>query len=82
MSTNTTDDARKVTTRRFIEMKQRGEKISMLTAYDYSSAKILDAAGIDAILVGDSASNVMAGNQTTLPITLDQMIYHANLNNS
>lgn len=77
MSTNTTDDARKVTTRRFIEMKQRGEKISMLTVYDYSSAKILDAAGIDAILVGDSASNVMAGNQTTLPITLDQMIYHA-----
>jgi len=66
-----------VTTSRLIEMKQRGEKISMLTAYDYSSAKILDAAGIDCILVGDSASNVMAGNQTTLPITLDQMIYHA-----
>ncbi len=58
-------------------MKQRGEKISMLTAYDYSSAKILDEAGIDVILVGDSASNVMAGNVTTLPITLDQMIYHA-----
>ncbi len=58
-------------------MKQRGEKISMLTAYDYSSAKILDEAGIDVILVGDSASNVMAGNITTLPITLDQMIYHA-----
>lgn len=77
MSTNTTDNTRKVTTRRFIEMKQRGEKISMLTAYDYSSAKILDAAGVDAILVGDSASNVMAGNITTLPITLDQMIYHA-----
>ena len=77
MSTNTVDNARKVTTRRLIEMKQRGEKISMLTAYDYSSAKILDAAGIDCILVGDSASNVMAGNQTTLPITLDQMIYHA-----
>ncbi len=76
MSTNTTDDARKVTTRRLIEMKQRGEKISMLTAYDYSSAKIVDAAGIDVILVGDSASNVMAGNVTTLPITLDQMIYH------
>lgn len=76
MSTNTTDDARKVTTRRLIEMKQRGEKISMLTAYDYSSAKILDEAGIDCILVGDSASNVMAGNITTLPITLDQMIYH------
>ncbi len=58
-------------------MKQRGEKIAMLTAYDYSSARILDAAGIDVILVGDSASNVMAGNLTTLPITLDQMIYHA-----
>jgi 3-methyl-2-oxobutanoate hydroxymethyltransferase len=77
MSTNTTDDARKVTTRRLIEMKQRGEKISMLTAYDYSSALIIDAAGMDVILVGDSASNVMAGNVTTLPITLDQMIYHA-----
>ena len=77
MSTNTVDNTRKVTTRRLSEMKQRGEKISMLTAYDYSSAKILDAAGIDCILVGDSASNVMAGNQTTLPITLDQMIYHA-----
>lgn len=76
MSTNTTDDRRKVTTRRLVEMKQRGEKISMLTAYDYSSAKILDAAGVDCILVGDSASNVMAGNATTLPITLDQMIYH------
>lgn len=58
-------------------MKQRGEKIAMLTAYDYSSAKIVDGAGIDVILVGDSASNVMAGNVTTLPITLDQMIYHA-----
>ena len=77
MSTNTTDDRRKVTTRRLVEMKQRGEKISMLTAYDFSSAKILDEAGIDCILVGDSASNVMAGNVTTLPITLDQMIYHA-----
>lgn len=77
MSTNTTDNTRKVTTRRLVEMKQRGEKISMLTAYDYSSARILDEAGIDVILVGDSASNVMAGNVTTLPITLDQMIYHA-----
>lgn len=77
MSTNTIDNARKVTTHRLYEMKQRGEKISMLTAYDYSSAKILDQAGIDVILVGDSASNVMAGNITTLPITLDQMIYHA-----
>jgi len=76
MSTNTTDNTRKVTTRRLVEMKRRGEKISMLTAYDYSSAKIIDEAGIDVILVGDSASNVMAGNVTTLPITLDQMIYH------
>jgi len=58
-------------------MTSRGEKISMLTAYDYSMARILDGAGIDVILVGDSASNVMAGNETTLPITLDQMIYHA-----
>ena len=77
MSTNTKDNLRKVTTRRLSEMKSRGEKISMLTAYDYSSAKILDGAGIDVLLVGDSASNVMAGNVTTLPITLDQMIYHA-----
>lgn len=77
MSTNTVDNARKVTTRRLVEMKQRGERISMLTAYDYSSATIIDGAGIDVILVGDSASNVMAGNVTTLPITLDQMIYHA-----
>ncbi len=71
-----TEDNRKVTTRRLIEMKQRGEKISMLTAYDYSMASIIDQAGIDVILVGDSASNVMAGNVTTLPMTLDQMIYH------
>ena len=77
MSTNTVDNSRKVTTRRLIEMKHRGEKISMLTAYDYSSARIIDEAGMDVILVGDSASNVMAGNITTLPITLDQMIYHA-----
>lgn len=77
MSTNTVDNTRKVTTRRLTEMKYRGEKISMLTAYDYSSAKIIDEAGMDVILVGDSASNVMAGNITTLPITLDQMIYHA-----
>lgn len=69
-------DNRKVTTHRLIEMKQRGEKISMLTAYDYSMAKLIDQAGMDVILVGDSASNVMAGNVTTLPITLDQMIYH------
>lgn len=71
-----TEDNRKVTTRRLIEMKQRGEKISMLTAYDYSMASIIDQAGIDVILVGDSASNVMVGNITTLPMTLDQMIYH------
>lgn len=58
-------------------MKESGEKISMLTAYDFSFAKIIDGAGIDVILVGDSASNVMAGHETTLPITLDQMIYHA-----
>ena len=76
MSTYTAEDKRKVTTHRLIEMKQRGEKISMLTAYDYSMAKLIDEAGIDVILVGDSASNVMAGNITTLPMTLDQMIYH------
>ena len=70
------DDTRKVTTHRLMEMKQRGEKISMLTAYDYSMAKLIDQAGMDVILVGDSASTVMAGNVTTLPITLDQMIYH------
>lgn len=70
-------DNRKVTTHRFIEMKQRGEKISMLTSYDYTTASIVDGAGIDGILIGDSASNVMAGNVTTLPMTVDQMIYHA-----
>lgn len=69
-------DVRKVTTHVLSEMKLRGEKIAMLTAYDYSMAHIIDKAGIDIILVGDSASNVMAGNETTLPITLDQMIYH------
>lgn len=68
---------KKVTTHVLHAMKQRGEKISMLTAYDFSMARILDAAGIDILLVGDSASNVMAGHETTLPITLDQMIYHA-----
>ncbi|GAA3946004.1 3-methyl-2-oxobutanoate hydroxymethyltransferase [Hymenobacter algoricola] len=66
-----------VTTHQLLAMKQRGEKISMLTAYDFSMATILDGAGIDVLLVGDSASNVMAGHETTLPITLDQMIYHA-----
>lgn len=70
-------EVKKITTHQLQEMKYRGEKISMLTAYDYSMAKIIDGAGIDVILVGDSASNVMAGNETTLPITLDQMIYHA-----
>ena len=66
----------KVTTRTVVDMKSRGEKISMITAYDYTMAKIVDNGGIDVILVGDSASNVMAGHETTLPITLDQMIYH------
>jgi 3-methyl-2-oxobutanoate hydroxymethyltransferase len=70
-------DYKKITTKSLIDMKANGEKISMLTAYDFTMAKIVDTAGIDVILVGDSASNVMAGNETTLPITLDQMIYHA-----
>lgn len=77
MSTANSLSMKVITTRVLSEMKARGEKIAMLTAYDYSTAKILDAAGMDIILVGDSASNVMAGNITTLPITLDQMIYHA-----
>lgn len=77
MSSYTITDPRKVTTKRFLEMKQKGEKISMLTSYDYTTASIVDAAGIDSILVGDSAANVMAGYSTTLPMTLDQMIYHA-----
>ena len=68
---------RAVTTYRLTEMKQRGEKIAMLTSYDYSMAKIVDAAGVDVILVGDSAANVMSGYETTVPITLDMMIYHA-----
>ena len=68
---------KRVTTHTLLEMKQGGDKISMLTCYDYSMAKIIDSSGIDIILVGDSASNVMAGHETTLPITLDQMIYHA-----
>jgi 3-methyl-2-oxobutanoate hydroxymethyltransferase len=71
-------EIKRVTTHVLSEMKLKGEKISMLTAYDYSMAKLVDQAGIDVILVGDSASNVMAGNETTLPITLDQMIYHGN----
>ncbi|MDA8850080.1 3-methyl-2-oxobutanoate hydroxymethyltransferase [Flavobacteriaceae bacterium] len=68
---------KRVTVKSLVEMKALGEKISMLTAYDYTMAKIVDGAGVDVILVGDSASNVMAGHETTLPITLDQMIYHA-----
>jgi len=71
------NDIKRITTNTLQEMKLRGEKIAMLTSYDYSMAKIVDEAGIDVILVGDSASNVMAGHETTLPITLDQMIYHA-----
>jgi 3-methyl-2-oxobutanoate hydroxymethyltransferase len=70
-------DYKRITTKSLIDMKAKNEKISMLTAYDYTMAKIVDSAGIDVILVGDSASNVMAGHETTLPITLDQMIYHA-----
>src|SRR5574338_736911 len=76
MSANS-PEVKRITTNTRQKMKARGEKISMLTAYDYSFAKIIDSAGIDVILVGDSASNVMAGHETTLPITLDQMIYHA-----
>ncbi len=70
-------DAKRITTQVVHEMKQSGEKIAMLTAYDYTMATVVDEAGVDIILVGDSASNVMAGHETTLPITLDQMIYHA-----
>src|SRR5678810_1482529 len=70
-------EVKKVTTNTLLKMKAAGEKISMLTAYDFSFARIIDSAGIDVILVGDSASNVMAGHETTLPITLDQIIYHA-----
>ena len=70
-------EVKRITTHTLMMMKEKGEKIAMLTAYDFSSARIIDGAGIDVILVGDSASNVMAGHETTLPITLDQMIYHA-----
>ena len=70
-------EAKRITTQVVHEMKQSGEKIAMLTAYDYTMATVVDQAGVDIILVGDSASNVMAGHETTLPITLDQMIYHA-----
>ena len=68
---------KRVTVKTLVDMKANNEKISMLTAYDYTMATIVDGAGVDVILVGDSASNVMAGHETTLPITLDQMIYHA-----
>lgn len=77
MSTYTPQDPRKVTTLRLTDMKAKGEKIAMLTSYDFSMARLVDEAGMDVILVGDSAANVMAGYSTTLPITLDQMIYHA-----
>lgn len=77
MSTNTTDNQQKVTTLRLAKMKREGEKIAMITAYDYTMASLVDQAGVDLILVGDSAANVMAGYGSTLPITLDQMIYHA-----
>jgi 3-methyl-2-oxobutanoate hydroxymethyltransferase len=77
LSMSTPKEFKKITTHSLHKMKAAGEKISMITAYDFSFAKIFDAAGIDIILVGDSASNVMAGHETTLPITLDQMIYHA-----
>ena len=71
------DDMRPITVQRILKMKSEGKKISMLTSYDYTMASIVDSAGVDMILIGDSASNVMAGNETTLPITLDEMIYHA-----
>jgi len=74
---NSPSDVKRITTHQLQAMKNRGEKIAMLTAYDFSMASLIDAAGIDIILVGDSASNVIAGHETTLPITLDQMIYHA-----
>ncbi len=77
MSTNTTDDKRKVTTLRLRQMKERGEKISMITAYDFTMAQLVDEGGVDAILIGDSAANVMAGHATTLPITVDEMITYA-----
>lgn len=77
MSTNTIDKPKKVTTASLRKMKAEGEKIAMLTAYDYSMAQLVDASGMDVILIGDSATNVMAGNMTTLPMTLDEMIYHA-----
>lgn len=77
MSAYLVEDSRKVTAKRLLEMKGEGKKIAMLTSYDFTTARIVDEAGVDAILIGDSASNVMAGNATTLPITVDEMIYHA-----
>lgn len=77
MSEYLASDKKKVTAPQFLEMKRAGHKISMLTAYDYTMATIVDQGGVDSILIGDSASNVMAGNATTLPITVDEMIYHA-----
>ena len=77
MNRSTQQKAAHVTTRRLLDMKQNGEKIAMLTAYDYTMARILDRAGVDVLLVGDSASNVFAGHSTTLPITIEEMIYHA-----
>ncbi len=77
MSTYIVEDTRKVTAPRLLEMKQSGQPIAMLTSYDYTTARLVDSAGVDVILVGDSAGNVMAGNATTIPVTLDQMIYHA-----
>ena len=71
------EDTKKITTQKVLQMKKDGKKIAMLTCYDYTTAQIVDQAGVDIVLVGDSASNVMAGNATTLPITIDQMIYHA-----
>lgn len=77
MSTQSSKRPKKITTQTVVSMKQQGQKISMLTAYDYTMAQIIDRAGIDIILVGDSASNVMAGHETTVPMTMEQMIYHA-----
>ncbi len=76
MASYLSTDKKKITATRFMAMKGEGDKIAMLTAYDFTMARLLDEAGVDAILIGDSASNVMIGNATTLPITLDQMIYH------
>ena len=76
MATYLADDTRKVTTTQILEMKQQGKQIAMLTSYDFSTARLVDRVGVDIVLIGDSAGNVMAGNQTTIPVTLDEMIYH------